>query len=124
MLSAFFNVKMLRPTESSALLRLAGGCFRPPPGVGRLVHDVAHLFHKKGVGGELEVFLQVRLESEGPPDADDGVLVVFGVSLMFFPLCARRFHKTLRFTLGRKIQFAQYRTSARGGNIIYLANTL
>ena len=36
---------------------------------------VAHLLHKDRIGGEFEVFLQMRLESESPPDAHDGVLV-------------------------------------------------
>ena len=37
-------------------------------------HDVAHLFHKERIAGELEGLFPVRLEAEGLPDAFDGVM--------------------------------------------------
>lgn len=46
--------------------------------VGRRVEiqpdDIAHLLHEERIGGQLEVFLVMRLEAEGRPDAMDGGL--------------------------------------------------
>jgi len=34
-----------------------------------LSHDIAHLFNKEGIGGELKVTLPIRLETKSAPDA-------------------------------------------------------
>jgi hypothetical protein len=36
--------------------------------------DSTHLFHKERVGGKFELFLTVRLQTKGLPDAPNGVM--------------------------------------------------
>ena len=77
-------------------------------------HDVAHLFHKEGIAGELEVLFPVRLEAEALPDAFDGVMgkpdfpshqpgapLSGRFGLLFQSLCNHRFHLAVGDSSGR-----------------------